>query len=186
MATRIPPHSFGFTLVELIVAIAVAAILLATAVPSFQDTIKNNRMAANVNEFVGALNLARSEAIKRGVPVTVCKDGGGGSACTPAAEWQQGWILFSDRNGDGDVDAIDNDTVLRIYPALGASYTFRSDDALVNRVTYNTKGFAPNGGLVMCDDRGYGANARAIVLARTGRARTDKGSAYPAGDCNGI
>lgn len=174
MATRIPPHDFGFTIVELIVAMAVAAILLGLAVPSFQETIRNNRMAANVNEFVGALNLARSEAIKRGMPVTVCKDGGGGAACNPppAAQWEQGWIVFSDRTGNGAVDAADSDTVLRVYPALRINYTFRGNNPVINRVTYNTRGFAVAGTLVMCDDRGFGANARAIVIARTGRAQS--------------
>jgi type IV fimbrial biogenesis protein FimT len=172
----------GFTLVELIVAIAVAAILLTTAVPAFQDTIKNNRMAANVNEFIAALNLARSEAIKRGVPVTACKDGGSGNACNNAAQWAQGWIVFSDVNDNNVVNPgtgaclPTEDCVLRVYPALNPTYTFRGNNNVANRVTYNAKGFSAAGTLFMCDDRGESAG-RKIVIARTGRAQAEHTSA---------
>lgn len=179
----------GFTLIELIVTIAVAAILLGVAVPSFQETIKNNRMAANVNEFIAALNLARSEAIKRGVPVTVCK--GNAAACNNAARWDDGWIVFADGAGAaGTVNAgtgaclPTEDCILRVYPALDATYSFGgSSPAMVNRVTYDPKGFSAAGHLVMCDDRGFGENGRAIVIARTGRAQTMKATQSTATAC---
>ncbi|MBA2408604.1 MAG: GspH/FimT family pseudopilin [Gammaproteobacteria bacterium] len=161
----------GFTLVELVVALAVAAILLTIAIPSFQTLIQSNRMAANANEFIAALNLARSEAIKRGVAVTLCKDGGSASACNNAANWEAGWIVFSDLNGDGVVDA--GDEVLRVYPALDSGYTFNGNNNVTNRVTYNRRGMGTNGTLVMCDDRGFGEHARAIGIARTGRAQAE-------------
>ncbi|MGI8739797.1 MAG: GspH/FimT family pseudopilin [Gammaproteobacteria bacterium] len=157
----------GFTLVELVVTIAISAILLTTAIPSFQALIQTNRMAANVNEFIGALNLARSEAIKRGVDVTVCK--GTAASCNPDADWENGWIVFSDLNGNITINA--GDEVLRVYPALDAGYTFYGNNNVTNRVTYNPKGMCAMGTLVMCDARGFD-EARAVVIARTGRAQT--------------
>lgn len=179
----------GFTLVELIVTLAVAAILLAIAVPSFQATIQTNRMAANVNEFIGALNLARSEAVKRGVPVTVCKDGGGGSACVNSAQWETGWIVFADLNNDGIVDAADS--MLRVYAALSTTYTFRGNLNVRNWITYDPRGrvglgIGGAGTFAMCDNRGWGSNARAIVVAPTGRARTMPATASGVGACTGI
>lgn len=164
----------GFTLIELIITLAVASILLAMAVPSFQETVKSNRMAANVNEFIGALNLARSEAIKRGAPVSVCWSGDGANCGAGGANWTNGWIVFFDSDGDGVVDNANQDTVLRVYPELGNNLTLDGNNTFTNRITYRSKGFAPNGTLVMCDDRGYGDDARAIVIARTGRAQSMK------------
>jgi type IV fimbrial biogenesis protein FimT len=172
--------SDGFTLVELMIAVVVAAILLTTALPSFQETIKDNRMAANVNEFMAALNLARSEAIKRGTFATVCE--GTAAGCSNTGNWEGGWIVFSDVDGDGVVEpGTDNclpteDCILRMYPALTAGYTLRGNNNVNNRVRYNAKGMSAgfNGTLVMCDDRGIGEDARAIVIARTGRARSMK------------
>jgi len=96
-------YNQGFTLVELVVTLAVAAIVMAAAVPSFQNFIQNNRITAQANELVTALNLARSEAIKRGVPVRVCTSVNG-TGCAAAGGWQQGWIVFSDIDGLGTPD----------------------------------------------------------------------------------
>ncbi|MGH8645914.1 MAG: GspH/FimT family pseudopilin [Gammaproteobacteria bacterium] len=96
-------RSSGFTLVELMITLALAAIILSAAVPSFRDLVQNNRITAQVNEFVTALNVARSEAVKRGVSVRVCTSVNGAS-CAGGGGWQQGWIVFSDIDGDATPD----------------------------------------------------------------------------------
>ena len=111
----------GFTLVELLITLLVAAILMAVAIPAFNDLIQNNRVTAANNDLVSALAVARSEAIRRREPVTLC-----GSinltACAGNANWETGWILFNDRDSDGIVDAgVDN--ILRVWEAIPAGFT---------------------------------------------------------------
>lgn len=83
----------GFTLIEMMVAIAVATILSMIAVPSFRNASLSSQLRSSANDFVASANLARSEAIKRGTAVTMCVSAGG-SSCT-AGGWEQGWIVLS-------------------------------------------------------------------------------------------
>jgi type IV fimbrial biogenesis protein FimT len=82
----------GFSLIELIITVTIVGILSAIAIPSFSNIISNNRLTAYSNEFVGALNLARSEAIKRGTQVTVERLGG----ASETKNWHWGWQVFVD------------------------------------------------------------------------------------------
>lgn len=98
-------RSKGFTLVELMITIAVVAIMSAIAYPSFQATLRSNRMATTSNELIAALSLARSEAVKnkRGGGVCASVDG---SSCDGAA-WTDGWLVWADVNGSGGFDKDD-------------------------------------------------------------------------------
>src|SRR3569832_2509448 len=75
--TDAPGTTRGFTLIELLVTLAIAVILLTVAVPNYQMFVANSRMASQANEVVGALSLARSEAVKRGTQVSVCASSDG-------------------------------------------------------------------------------------------------------------
>ena len=88
----------GVTLVELIVTLAIAAILFLVAVPSFQAAIAANRRAAATNDLVSALSHARMEAIRRNQRVTVCKGVPGATQCdtVTTTSWASGWIVFVD------------------------------------------------------------------------------------------
>jgi type IV fimbrial biogenesis protein FimT len=115
----------GFTLVEMLVTVALVAILATVAVPSFAELIRSSRATTQANELIGALALARSEAITRAQPVAVCASRNG-SSCTGAATWSEGWIVFVDRGGSaGSFDAA-SDEILRIYPALASASTLSS------------------------------------------------------------
>lgn len=83
----------GFTLLELIVVVAITAIMVTIGIPSFLDNIRNNRLTTQANTFVGVLNLARSEAIKHGVRVTLRRSTNGSSCNTESAkdsQWESG------------------------------------------------------------------------------------------------
>jgi len=88
-------RSRGFTLIELMITLVLAAIILTLAVPGFQDIIRNNRAATQANELVTALSLARSEAVKRGARVSLCPSADQAS-CTGGTDWSNGWIVFLD------------------------------------------------------------------------------------------
>lgn len=87
--------SAGFTLLELMFTLIVVALLLGIAVPGFFDTIRSNRAAANANEFVTALSIARSEAVRRGTRVVLCPTSDG-AGCNGNGDWTQRWVLFLD------------------------------------------------------------------------------------------
>lgn len=103
----------GFTLLELLTALAVAAIILAFGVPNFMDVVRNSRAAAGANELVTALSIARSEAAKRGARVTVCASD---DAATCDGSWEDGWIVIADAAATDDADPVVGD-VLRVSSA---------------------------------------------------------------------
>jgi len=155
----------GFTLVELLVTLMVAAILLAVGVPSFVETIRQNRTVSQANNLVTALNLARSEAIKRGQQVTVLRTG---------AEWEDGWQVFVDEDGDGTLDASD-DTLVQEYAALGSGYTLRVGGNYSDWLAYLPTGLSlgngglPNGSFRLCTDEQDTAEGRTIAVNSVGR-----------------
>ncbi len=90
----------GFTLIELLMTIAIAAILLGIGLPSLQVLLSNNRLTATTNDLAGSVNLARSEAIKRGGSVRIVP--------TVLGSWSDGWRVVADTNRDGDfTDEVD-------------------------------------------------------------------------------
>ncbi len=101
----------GFTLVELMVTIVIAGILLMIAVPSFVSLTQTNRVAAEINGLSASLQFARAEAVKEGLPVTVCVSTTGTGCAAASTPWQSGWIVFSDANGNQTVNP--GDLVLR-------------------------------------------------------------------------
>src|SRR5450755_2996973 len=96
MDNRFNPHAHrGFTLLELLTVMTVAAILIAVAVPSYRYVTSANRIAAEVNGLLGDMQYARAEAIKEGQTVTVCVSSNN-TSCSAATTWHSGWIVFSD------------------------------------------------------------------------------------------
>jgi type IV fimbrial biogenesis protein FimT len=139
-----PQAHRGFTLVELVTVMTVAAILMALAVPSYRYVTNANRIAAEVNGLLGDMQYARAEAIKEGQTVTVCVSGDGAS-CNGDTTWQYCWIVFSDVNGDHTV-ANGVDAILRVQSPFTSSDTFTANNA-VSYVTFNREGFATGAGI---------------------------------------
>jgi type IV fimbrial biogenesis protein FimT len=93
----------GVTLIELLVTLVVLSILLTIAVPGFQNFMRSNRLTSVANEMASALNLARSEAIRRGKTVTVCKSNANAASPTcDGTNWTDGWLVFVGTSGAGD------------------------------------------------------------------------------------
>lgn len=166
----------GFTLIELMVTIAVLGILLSIAIPSFQNMLLGNRIAAQTNQLITALNYARSEAVKRGSPATVCSTTDGGVTCAGSTNWATGWLVFADADKDGTIDG--GEAVLRVWPALGGGNTLNSGQ---QRVSFVSTGFATgfNTTFKLCDERGAD-EGRAITINAMGRTYLKKG----AGSCS--
>jgi len=145
----------GFTMVELLVTVAVSAILLSIAVPSFTNMVQNNRLTAQANQFIITLNYARSEAIKRGATIDVIATND-----TAANEWGGGWKVAI--NGGAD---------LKVFPALDGSSTLNSP-ADITTFSYLANGRATvTEAFALCDDRS-GETGRQISISTTGRADT--------------
>lgn len=110
----------GFTLIELMVTIAILGILIMLAVPSFQALIASSRLTTATNDLIGAFAQARSNAIKVGNRVTVCMSANG-TSCTDTGGWEQGWISFVDTTRSGTTAAVDTgETINTVFPALPA------------------------------------------------------------------
>lgn len=174
----------GFTLLELMVVLAIAGVLMAVGIPAMGDFIRNGRITAAANDVMGALHFTRSEAIKRRVPVTVCTSADAiladglpnANASCAASPDLTGWIVFVDNAPFGTREA--GDLILVNHEPMNAQITARSSvDPFT--VTYQLNGFAlnPNGTrIALCDSRGNVpsggelSSARAILVAVTGRA----------------
>ena len=169
-------HHQGFTLIELMITVSIAGILLTVGIPSFSQSISNSRLTTNINDLVSSLNLARSEAIRRGSSITIRKSG---------LQWESGWKIFMDENGDGDQDS--GDTLLKVYPALPSHFTLRgTTPSYTNRITYRASGISANGSFVLCDNSDLNnipesGSSKLIIINNVGRVRMGMDS-----DNNGI
>jgi type IV fimbrial biogenesis protein FimT len=160
-----PASKRGFTLIELMVTLAVLGILLGIAVPSYQTFVMNSRMASQTNDLITALSLARSEAVKRAANVTVCASSDG-ATCTGG--WEAGWIV---RDAAG--------TPIRVQQALGGSSTLTGGTHVASAITFTASGRTtiPTTAneaattLTLCPPSPAAVQGRAIQVEWTGRTR---------------
>lgn len=165
----------GFTLVELLVTLAIGAILLAIAIPGYAFFLNASRLTAVTNDLVTALHLTRSEAIKRGMRVTACKTSNPMAdlpTCDSAANWQQGWLVFVDGGTRGVID--EDDAVLRVQGSASSVEITVAGTNFSHFVSYLPSGVSQgqNGGLANGTLRVCVAgNRRDIIINSTGRPR---------------
>ncbi len=169
----------GFTLIELMIALALALLLLTLGIPSFKELIQSNRLTTAADDLLAALQLTRSEAIKRGIRITLCKSANG-TSCSNSGGYEQGWIVFSDSNNNVMVDT--EELIIRVfapvYPGSGISLT--GNVPVANYISYTADGIArlangafQAGTLTVC----MSPQARQIVLNNVGRIKLSKASA---------
>jgi len=163
----------AFTLVELLVTIAVGAIVLAIGVPSFQNIMQTNQLATQTNKFISAMNYARSEAVKRKENVIICPSTASG-VCNAGNSFENGWLIYVDEDRSSDFTA--GDTSLWLNGALSNSLTLRGNTNVANQIVFNSRGRpSASGSLIVCvdDDRTL---ARRIVVPLSGNLRLAESS----------
>lgn len=203
-------HAEGVTLIELLVALSVMAIVLTLGVPAFTDFLASNRMTAAANDVVSSLHLARSEALKRRRPVTLCASENAESpnpTCSGGANTSLGWLVFVDDDADVTVDA--GELVIAVHGPLPESIQSNSawdngGDGAPFYIAFDETGLRadlPAAGsrsvtdVQLCDERGDRdvgggiAAGRWIQLAATGRPQLFReraqiqGGGNPLGGC---
>lgn len=178
-------HSIkGFTLVEVMVAIAVLGVLMTIGIPSLVNFIRDTRVSSGTNEFLGAVTLARSEAIKRNRLVTICRSVNaefGVTACSAAAsglhpgnDWGVGWLVFVVDNPAVDVTNYQPADIVLLRHGEFPSSTFASG-ATLNSMTFNGSGALIRGTPFAANfnfNNGLPVSQRQVcVSANTGRIR---------------
>lgn len=160
----------GFTLVELMVTLAIAAIILTLGVPSFRDLIQNNRITTQSNILVGFLQNARLEAVKRNLTVHVCIDDSPSSNSCDGSNWQDGFKLWIDLNSNS---AVDSNEVIRVHQGDGGSIDI-SEAASQSQISFDGTGAAINTATFdVCDTSRSGENGNQIDISNTGRVSSN-------------
>lgn len=172
----VPRTSRGFTLLELMVGITVLGLLLGLGVPAFTDMVRNNRVAAQANELITALSLTRSEATKRGLPVSICAAATTAQTnCADAddADWKNGWLIFADRTGTaGKVD--DDDEILQVSHPISADMTLTTDDKGFARFSADGSLLSSPVTFSLKHAKCTGDNRREIGIVASGRTNLSK------------
>jgi type IV fimbrial biogenesis protein FimT len=177
----------GFTLMELMIVLALAAVILAIGAPNFNEFRRNNRLTGVGNDLLGAVQTARNEAIKRQVPVAVCASANPGDDDAECSDADfTGWIVFADPdNNCARNDADPDEDVIRVGHTIDPALTVNSTGSCVsfgaNGFRQTLAGIDTAGNILFCDDRGTAEQAgtglsaaRAIEVSATGRSRVTR------------
>jgi type IV fimbrial biogenesis protein FimT len=163
----LPVRSLGLTLPELLVSLAITSIMTFAALNKLPQLIQSNRMTGEVNRFVAALQLARSEAVKQGRRFVLCPQTEQ-RLCGRHADWENGWLLFASEDREREAD----EPLILAAPPL-AEFIEMSSGNQRKRIVYQPDGSSggTNSSFTFCDRREL-AKPRVICLSNSGRPRT--------------
>ena len=184
--TSSKPRACGLTLIELMIALVVVVITVSVSTPMMQSLICGNRLRTTTDRLLVAINLARSEAVNRNTPVSLCPStmaSSGVARC--AGSLADGWIVFTNRDRDAAVDA-GIDQVIRVFEGIPPGYTLTNlagTRAIAETITYLPDGSSRrNRTLLLCPPAGYPVAPWRVVLNLVGRARAARSGS---GDVSG-
>ena len=163
----------GFTVIELLMVMLILSVITALAGPSMVSVVKSNRVKTEADRVLMTLNLARSEAVRRNTPVTICRSSNG-SSC--AGAWSDGWIVFSNVDGDNSLDSIDGDELVQVFEGLVAGYSLSTDISGTTLTYYADGSYAGGAGSIrICGPDRETNYAWSVVVSRVGRSRLSQG-----------
>ncbi len=175
---NLPKKGFsGFALIELIVVMVIAVILASMAVPSFNSSVKNSKLTSTARGLLSEFEYARSEAVKRNLPVTIC--GSTDSLSCDTDDWESGRLVFVD-DGSGDLSkrgngAIDGEEILKVFGISPNDITIRSTIFVSSGfLVFSGDGSVDEvGTMVLCDDRGAADSSliEAVNVSIVGQSR---------------
>jgi len=192
-------HRDGFTLYELLITMLVVGVILSFGVPNLTSFTKNSRISTAANDLHSSFQLARSEAVRARVNITICaSDNSMDPAATCGGTLDDGLIIFVDTNGDIERDAGEN--VLRAYPAIDSSIDILTNGPGATYFSFAGTGLgrgdvAGKGPSIqiarLCDDRGNvlaaggSSSARVLIVTPIGRATVlrEVSQVFDQGDC---
>lgn len=170
--------SAGLTLLELLLVLAMMAVLTSLAAPSFRSLWVKHSVGLAAEALLGDLRYARSESLKRARPVLVCQSLNGTSCTRDSAAWAAGWLVFVDSNGNAQIDDASEDgpreDLLRVQQAPSALASIASNVSTGHSIAYQATGSAKAAAQTIVftpAGSGSAASIRALCISLQGRAR---------------
>jgi type IV fimbrial biogenesis protein FimT len=170
----------AFTLIELVIVVALISIIAAVAVPAFGPIVEDSRLATNLNRLRTGLQFARNHAVATRIRTVVCKTNASLTSCVTSGDWSNGWLIFEDPDGDGSCADTDGDSlcdadggpVLLVERGLEPGMHLDATGNLKYRVPFDATGATPGymGTFSLCSDA-MPTKSRGLTVYATGRVR---------------
>ncbi len=173
-------HQSGFTLIELIVALTIAAFIIGIGMPSFGSFMRGAKISTTTNDYVYSLHKARSEAVKRVTGAGLCpsvNSMAADAACAPGSSYANGWIVYADENNNKQQDA--GEEILHRMEARTNGFTITSDPVFAGQIYFDDSGNSVNvtdipvSGAVGIS-YGDGSYVSNVIVSANGRVTSEK------------